>query len=100
MGERATFALGQDDLLVTDRRSGKRRFSFRTETDDGEPITRWHFTFRPDGDATFVSEGLGRIALPDPSEAAFRTISSAVVCATASPTWPPNLERLAALVEN
>lgn len=57
-------------VSVVDEVVYDRRFAYHTEA-DGQPITRWHVTFRPDGDATVVTEGFERVALPDRDESAF-----------------------------
>jgi hypothetical protein len=59
-------------VSVVDEATANRRFAFHVVDGDGHPLTRWCFTFRPDGDdATVVTESFERVALPDPGEAAF-----------------------------
>jgi len=58
-------------VSVVDEAIADRRFAFHVVDGDGRPLTRWCFTFRPDGDATVVTESFERLALPDQAEAAF-----------------------------
>jgi hypothetical protein len=87
-------------VSVVDEILPERRFSFRTETDDGETITRWHFTFRPDGDASVVAEGFERVALPDPAEVAFENDQFGGRVRHNLANVAASLEHLATLVED
>lgn len=58
-------------VSVVDEVVQERDFAFHTVDQTGAPLTRWRFTFQPDGDGTIVTEGFERLALPDSGERAF-----------------------------
>jgi len=58
-------------MSVVDEVVQNRAFAFHPIDANGAPLTRWRFTFVPDGDGTIVTEQFERLALPDSDERAF-----------------------------
>lgn len=58
-------------VAVVDEADPDRGFSFHTESQAREPVTRWRYTLEPDGAGTLVTESFERLVDPGLTERHF-----------------------------